>query len=83
LAYYAADRVDRLASGEDVERFFRDTPNGYLVTRDAQLDKLAGHLPSDVSVLSRQRRFLRSGEVVLIGRPARNVRLPNPKQTGA
>lgn len=83
LAYYAADRVDRLPNEEAVARFFREAPHGYLVTRDAQLDKLVGLLPHDVSVLSRQRRFLRTGEVVVIGRPAQTVHRAPPRRSGA
>jgi 4-amino-4-deoxy-L-arabinose transferase-like glycosyltransferase len=83
LVYYAADRVDRVGTLADAAALLRDDPGAYIVTRDNYLDELQTLLPPDVTILSRQKRFLRSGEVVLIGRPAQTARTPAPAGAGA
>ena len=83
LPYYAESRVEKLWSIEDAARFLNEHPDGYLVTRDKHLADLQKLLPRDIVELQRQRRFLRSGEVVLLGRPAQTVRKPpQPKYSG-
>ncbi|MBL9125927.1 MAG: glycosyltransferase family 39 protein [Planctomycetaceae bacterium] len=78
LPYYAAGRVEKLDSIESAVRFLREHPQGFLVTRDKHAAQLAAHLPRDVAELQRQRRFLRSGEIVLFGRPAATASQPTP-----
>lgn len=82
LVYYAADRVERLASADDAAAVLAADPDAYLVTRDVHLDELLDRLPPGVAVLSRQRRFLRSGEVVLLGRAAQTARQQAPPGEG-
>jgi len=68
LVFYAQSPVARYAQPDDVREFFSTTSNAYLITRVEALEQLRGVLPRDVDVLARQRRFLRRGEVVLLGR---------------
>lgn len=72
LVYYARDRVDRFTRQEEVQEFFAAGDDHYLITHDRFLPELEGQLPPDVQVLARKRRFLRRGEVLLLG-PAREV----------
>ncbi|HTM54786.1 MAG TPA: glycosyltransferase family 39 protein [Pirellulales bacterium] len=69
LVFYSGRYVEKLSAPEDVAQFFDSHPGeAFLVTTDAELAKLRGQLPLDVSVLTSRRRFLRSGELVLLGR---------------
>ncbi len=68
LVFYAQSPVARYALPDDVREFFSTSSNAYLITRSESLDQLRAVLPSDVDVLVRQRRFLRRGDVVMLGR---------------
>jgi len=73
LVFYARQRVQSYFGAEDVRRFFDDSTNPFLITRADQLDRLRGVLPRDVDVVARQPRFLRPGDVVLLGRAPRTA----------
>jgi len=69
LVFYSGRNVEKLSAPEEVAQFFDSHPGeAFLVTTDAELAKLRGQLPLDVSVLTSRKRFLRSGELVLLGR---------------
>jgi len=68
LVYYSNQRVTPCADKHKVQEFFQHSRHPLLVTRADRLDELKDVLPADASVLVRQRRFLRRGEVVLVGR---------------
>lgn len=74
LVFYAGERVERFGHADDVGKFFRESSNPYLITNAKYLETLRPALPPDVEVLLRQRRFLRSSEVVLLGRPVHVAR---------
>jgi 4-amino-4-deoxy-L-arabinose transferase-like glycosyltransferase len=74
LVFYARQRVRSYFGAEDVRRFFDDSANPYLITRADELERLRDVLPRDVEVVARQPRFLRPGEVVLLGRAPRTAR---------
>jgi 4-amino-4-deoxy-L-arabinose transferase-like glycosyltransferase len=70
LVFYAQQRVPECRSAEEVRQLFAVPGSAFLVTRPDHLPMLAEALPADVTVLARQRRFLRKGELVLLGRRA-------------
>jgi len=73
LVYYARQRVPECRNSEQVREFFSASGPAFLVTRPDHLQKLAFALPPDVKVLARQRRFLRKGDLVLLGRQSVHI----------
>jgi 4-amino-4-deoxy-L-arabinose transferase-like glycosyltransferase len=70
LVFYAKHPVWQLVEDEQVHRFFQEQPrDAFLVTTDERYERLAASLPSDVCVLERGRWFLRSKQILLLGRP--------------
>lgn len=67
LVYYARGRVDRFAKEEQVSQYFAKNHERYLITHEKFLPRIQDELPAGVEVLARKRRFLRRGDVVLIG----------------
>ena len=68
LVYYGKQPVAPL-SGEAISHFFATHPkDAFLVTTDKHYQSLASQLPADVAILIRDRRFLKKGEVLLLGR---------------
>lgn len=67
LVFYARRRIERLSYTE-VQRYFDDPSERYLLVFEDQLDQLWPELPPGVDVLSRQPRFLRDERIALIGR---------------
>ncbi len=72
LVFYAERKVHRLKKTQIAE-FFATHADALLLTRDDRLEQLAGELPEDVSVLTKQRRFLRQHDLVLLGRATQTV----------
>jgi 4-amino-4-deoxy-L-arabinose transferase-like glycosyltransferase len=68
VVFYAGTRVSRFSQVENARQFFETNPNGFLITNDEAIDKFSGSLPSGVTVVARQPRFLKGGEVLLLGR---------------
>lgn len=69
LVFYLEQSVAKFESSDEVEQFFAAHPqDAFLLTTEDQLKSLAPALPADVAVLGTQRRFLRGGNVVLLGR---------------
>ena len=74
LVFYAAEKVHRLKKPQQIAEFFADHPQGLLLTRADRVDQLSAALPLDVCERSRQRRFLRSHDLVLLGRETQTMR---------
>jgi 4-amino-4-deoxy-L-arabinose transferase-like glycosyltransferase len=70
FVFYTDQPVAKLESPDAVRTFFDNDPHAYLLTLEGQLETLRSDLPADVTVVETRRRFLRSGNVVLLGRAA-------------
>lgn len=69
LVYYAQQPVRQVFAPEDVGKFFREHPSdAFVFTSDKEYARLADLLPADVTVLDRRPWFLRSREILLLGR---------------
>jgi 4-amino-4-deoxy-L-arabinose transferase-like glycosyltransferase len=77
LVFYAGERVSRFGEVENARQFFETNPSGFLITNDEAFDKLSGHLPPGVTVVARQPRFLKWGEVLLLGRETHSANAPS------
>ena len=68
--YYTHQKVGRINanSSEQVRPYLDSSRDAFLVTEADRLDELNDVLPADVEVLMRRPRFLKSGELVLLGR---------------
>lgn len=73
LAFYSKQRVQRLKTIEQARMFLRESPDGYLLTREKHWNLLQNEMQGDASLLSRRRRFLKSGEVLLVTTESRNL----------
>jgi hypothetical protein len=70
LVYYSNRCVLDCRDTDQVREFFRHAETPFLVTKAEEFGRLTGSLPADAVECLRQRRFLHSGDVVLIGRSA-------------
>ncbi len=68
FVFYTDQSVAKLESPAAVAAFFASDPHAYLLTTESQLETLREDLPADVTVVERRRRFLRSGNIILLGR---------------
>jgi 4-amino-4-deoxy-L-arabinose transferase-like glycosyltransferase len=69
FVFYTDRQVQKLDSADAVHSFFAaHARDSFVLTTDTQLVKLRPNLPSDVGVLASCPRFLRAGNVVLLGR---------------
>jgi 4-amino-4-deoxy-L-arabinose transferase-like glycosyltransferase len=69
LVYYHAAPVERIGTRKSITDFFAANPqDAFLITTSRHYGQIAQHLPPDVTILKRDRRFLRPGEVFLLGR---------------
>lgn len=68
LTYYAGQPILYADSTEDVGELFANNPHAFLITQANRLEELRSALPADVVELSRERRFLRRQDLVLLGR---------------
>lgn len=69
LVYYTRQPVRQIFAPEDVGKFFREHPSdAFLFTNEKDYERLADVLPADVTVLDRRPWFLKSREVLLLGR---------------
>jgi 4-amino-4-deoxy-L-arabinose transferase-like glycosyltransferase len=69
-SYYAQQRVEEFGTPEQVADFFAGRSESYLLICDEDLPAVQKELPADVAVLARRPRFLKQGDLVLLGRPA-------------
>lgn len=71
LVYYVGQPVRQLFSEQQVLALCQRWPHhGFLLTTNDHYARLAGRLPADVTLLGRRRWFLRSEDIVLLGRAA-------------
>jgi 4-amino-4-deoxy-L-arabinose transferase-like glycosyltransferase len=68
VVYYACCRVERFDEPGGIAQFMSRTTDAYIITNDDRWQELRARLPPDVAVISRQRRFLKDGETLLLGR---------------
>jgi 4-amino-4-deoxy-L-arabinose transferase-like glycosyltransferase len=76
VVYYAKRRVERLDDPADVAQFFEKSPESYLITNGDRWAELKPHLPPDVAIVAREPRFLKGGEVYLLGRRQSTAAVP-------
>ncbi|MFP6667777.1 MAG: glycosyltransferase family 39 protein [Pirellulales bacterium] len=65
--FYARQPVELLREPEQVASLFRRGRKTFVITDARKVDELRPHLPENVEVLSRHRRFMREGEIVVLG----------------
>jgi 4-amino-4-deoxy-L-arabinose transferase-like glycosyltransferase len=68
VVYYSAARVERFDQAADAVRFLAEGRGDYVITNAERWNELKALLPPDIGVVTRQPRFLKHGEVVLVGR---------------
>lgn len=74
LLFYAGNRVEPLYAPDEVARYLGEQPEAMVVCDGRGFDALKPTLPEGVEVVARQRRFLRSGDVLLLGRRRESAR---------
>ncbi|HEX7450004.1 MAG TPA: glycosyltransferase family 39 protein [Pirellulales bacterium] len=77
LVFYARNRVEPFYAAGEVARYLAESPQAMVVCTAGDYERLEPALPKGVEVVARQRRFLRTGEVLLIGRPSALARRPS------
>jgi 4-amino-4-deoxy-L-arabinose transferase-like glycosyltransferase len=70
LVFYRAAQIERCHSSEEVDTLLDDPAATFVVTTDDRLDEIAAVASGRLVEVQRQRRFLRRGELVLLGPPA-------------
>ncbi|HEX5445133.1 MAG TPA: hypothetical protein VFW87_14940, partial [Pirellulales bacterium] len=67
--FYTDGVVGQVETPGEVQALFADhAANAFVITNDAQFEKLRGKLPPGVTVLDRRKRLLQGGSVLLLGR---------------
>jgi len=80
LVYYTQQPVKRLDNREQVSEFFKGEPQGLLITTSQAMLKIRAGLPADVVPLETTARFLRDGQVVLLGHRSEKAGLTTASQ---
>jgi 4-amino-4-deoxy-L-arabinose transferase-like glycosyltransferase len=70
LVFYRAAQIERCGSSEEVDTLLNDPAPTFVITTDDRVDEIAAVASGRLVEVSRQRRFLRPGELVLLGPPA-------------
>jgi 4-amino-4-deoxy-L-arabinose transferase-like glycosyltransferase len=65
--YYSRLQVPQYAYAADATAYLNASPQAVLVTDTTGYDELHERLPGDVTVVARQKRFLRHSEVIVLG----------------
>jgi len=69
FVFYTQQSIEEFPDVERVQSFFATPAEAaFLFTTDEQYEKLRSTLPSDVQVVEARPRFLRRGQVILLGR---------------
>jgi 4-amino-4-deoxy-L-arabinose transferase-like glycosyltransferase len=69
LVFYGRQPLAKLDSVDDIVTFFRTHPDdAFLITLDKNYEQIVPRLPSDITILKQDRRFLKPGNIVLLGR---------------
>jgi 4-amino-4-deoxy-L-arabinose transferase-like glycosyltransferase len=74
VVYYAGERVSRFGDVSEAATFLDSNRNRFLITNDERFAELEQKLPIGVTVIARRPRFLKGGEVLLLGREAQTAR---------
>ncbi len=69
LVFYAGNHVEQFYGADEVARYLAEAPEAMVVCTARDFERLKPALPGGTHVVARQRRFLRTGEVLLLGRP--------------
>jgi 4-amino-4-deoxy-L-arabinose transferase-like glycosyltransferase len=78
--YYAGQRVEEFREAAAVAAFFHDRTPAYLLVLDRDLPALRDALPEDVVEVARMPQFLKSGELILLGRGVTTAALRTARQ---
>lgn len=73
LNFYGKQVVDRLNTATDAKRFLYQSENPYLLMREKTYEKVRNLLPADTGEVKRIRRFLRTEDVVVVGRKSQQA----------
>lgn len=73
LVFYARTEVLRPRTTDELAALVHDDPSLHVVVRASDMDALADVLPPGAEVIYRHRRFLRRGELCLVGPSATRV----------
>jgi 4-amino-4-deoxy-L-arabinose transferase-like glycosyltransferase len=68
LVFYAGEPVPHCENAAELQEFLRGAKHPYIVTTDEHEEEVRQQFPGEFSVLTRQPRFLHSGEVVVLAR---------------
>jgi 4-amino-4-deoxy-L-arabinose transferase-like glycosyltransferase len=76
VVYYSGRRVERFEEPADAVRYLVEGRGDYVITNSEQWNELRRLLPADIGVVTRQPRFLKRGDVVLVGRMIETAAVP-------
>jgi hypothetical protein len=79
VVYYSDSHVERFEQPADAVRFLTEGRGDYVITGADQWRELRELLPPDIGVITRQPRFLKRGDVVLIGRMIETAAVSTPR----
>lgn len=65
--YYSRDQVPEYFTVEEMKTYLSEHPGAYVLTKDEEYAALEPVLPPGMHVVDRRRRFLRPGELLLLG----------------
>lgn len=77
MVYYARRQIPHYSKAEHAVRYLAASPHAVLVTHSGGYDELRPRLPEDITIVSRQQRFLRRSEVLLLGHKSVLAKLSN------
>jgi 4-amino-4-deoxy-L-arabinose transferase-like glycosyltransferase len=78
LVYYTGQQVKPLKEVEQVGEFLKGDPGGLLITTSQAIEGLSAQLPPDVIQLETTPRFLREGQLLLLGRRKATATVAQP-----
>jgi 4-amino-4-deoxy-L-arabinose transferase-like glycosyltransferase len=78
VVYYSQSRVERFEEPAGAVRFLAEGRGDYVITNADRWNELKPLLPPDIGVVTRQPRFLKRGEVVLVGRMIETAAVSTP-----
>lgn len=74
LVFYAQQRVDPFYRADELAGHLNGSPETMVVCDEQGFASLKPSLPEGMRVVARQKRFLRTGDVLLLGRPRETAR---------
>jgi 4-amino-4-deoxy-L-arabinose transferase-like glycosyltransferase len=79
VVYYSGSRVEQFEQPADAVRFLAEGGGDYVITGADQWNQLRDQLPPGIGVITRQPRFLKRGDVVLVGRMIETAAVSTPR----